>query len=97
MSLHRKDAKRDANETEIVLVLEARGFHVDRISAKGFPDLVVSWRGRAWFVEIKRATGKLGPLYTPAQVQWRANWQGPTPWTLRTVEEALLFQKETLR
>lgn len=91
MSLHRKDPRRDTNERIIVQALEARGFHVDRVSAKGFPDLVVSKRfsggGDVWFVEIKRPKGKL----TPAQVQWRENWQGPTPRTLRTVEEAMRF------
>jgi|ERR1035437_839151 hypothetical protein len=95
MSLNRRNPKRDANEAIIVEALEARGFHVDRVSARGFPDLVVSKRdngqGWVWFVEVKRATGQLEALYTPAQRQWRQNWQGPIPRTLRTVDEAKRF------
>jgi hypothetical protein len=87
MSLYRIDARRDANEPAIVQVLERRGYVVDRVSAKGFPDLVVSKHKQAWFVEIKQP----GKSFTPAQVKWRIRWQGPTPITLRTVDEALAF------
>lgn len=87
MTLYRVDAKRDSNEKPIVEVLEARGFTVDRVSAKGFPDLVVSKGGCAWFVEVKRP----GAGFTPAQVAWRQRWRGPAPYTLRTVEDALAF------
>lgn len=87
MTIHRFDAKRDSNEPSIVEVLEAGGYTVDRVSAKGFPDLVVSKHGRAWFVEVKRPKGR----FTPSQVEWRAKWQGPAPVTLRSVDEALAW------
>ena len=94
MSLHRRDAKRDANERLIVEVLQKRGFHVDRVSAPGFPDLVVSKRGwlisgmpQVWFVEVKRPKGR----YTAKQIEWLAKWQGPTPYRLESVEDALAF------
>lgn len=90
MTLHRFDAKRDGNEKDIVDVLEARGYVVDRVSSAGFPDLVVSKGGAAWFVEVKRPKG----TYTPAQVRWRLKWRGPAPYTLRSVEDALAFPTE---
>lgn len=87
MTLHRFDAKRDSNEKAIVEVLEKRGYVVDRISAPGFPDLVVSKNGAAWFVEVKGP----GRPFTDKQVKWRARWRGPAPYTLRTIEDALAF------
>ena len=83
----RVNAKRDANEKDIVEVLEKRGFNVERVSAPGFPDLVVSKNGSAWFVEVKRPKG----TFTQAQLEFRTRWQGPKPWTLRSVEDALRF------
>jgi hypothetical protein len=87
MSLNRRNPRRDTNEAIIVQALEARGFHVDRISGAGIPDLLVSKHGSQWLIEIKRPKGK----YTPAQVQWRSRFQGPTPRVLRTVDDALAF------
>lgn len=94
MSLNRRNPKRDSVEPQIVEVLQRRGFHVDRVSAPGFPDLVVTKRkgdiwqtGRVWFVEVKRPKGR----YTAKQVEWRAKWQGPEPYCLRSVEDALVF------
>jgi hypothetical protein len=95
--LARHNARRDQNETIIVEALEARGFHVDRISGAGIPDLIVSKSGlmkqgcgatrHMWLVEIKKPKG----TYTPKQIQWRSRFQGPSPITLRTVDEALTF------
>jgi hypothetical protein len=45
MSIHRKNAKRDANEPEVIQTLEACGWNVRRISGAGLPDLLL-WRGR---------------------------------------------------
>lgn len=87
MSLNRRNPRRDTNEAIIVEALEARGFHVDRISGAGIPDLLVSRHGSQWLIEIKRPKGK----YTPAQVMWRSKFQGPTPRVLRTVEQAMKF------
>ena len=96
MSLHRRDAKRDANERLIVETLQKRGFHVDRVSAPGFPDLVISkmvhtaiagWIPSMWLAEVKRPRGK----YTAKQIEWRGKWQGPTPHCLRSVEDAIAF------
>jgi len=107
MSLHRRNPKRDSNELAIMDVLEQRGFHVDRVSAPGFPDLVVTKR-----TDWKTVLGEPGAMeamgmapvtvwfveikrpkgrFTAQQIAWRQRWQGPPPITLRTVEEALTF------
>lgn len=82
-----KAGNRDGNETLIVETLEARGFHVDRISGVGVPDLLVSRHKSVWLVEVKQPKA----VYTSAQIQWRAKWLGPQIWCLRTVDEALKF------
>src|SRR5690606_7920333 len=46
MSLHRRNAKRDASEPAIVEYLRHRGALVERISGAGIPDLLVGWCGR---------------------------------------------------
>lgn len=66
MSLHRRAAKRDANEGPIVAALEAAGFWVQRMSQKGMPDLYIYKAGQSHFVEVKSAKGKL----TRAQKAW---------------------------
>lgn len=83
----RHNARRDENERIIVEALQARGFHVDRVSGAGIPDLLVSRHGSMWLIEIKRPKGK----YTAKQIQWRSQFQGPPPRVLRTVEDALRF------
>ena len=87
--LARHNARRDENERIIVEALEARGFHVDRLSGKGIPDLLVSKHGQDWLVEVKRPNG----TYTAKQIQWRSRYQGRPPVTLRTVDEAMEFQR----
>ena len=78
---------RDRNEGIIVQALEARGYHVDRVKGKGFPDLVVTKHKGVWFVEVKQLKG----TYTPAQMEWRSQWTGPQPICLRTVADAMIF------
>ena len=86
----RHNALRDANEAEIVRALEAQGFSVTRVSAKGAPDLVVG-KGATFqrWVEIKNPQGF--NRYTPAQVAWRSRWNGPPPVTLRSIADAEKF------
>jgi Holliday junction resolvase len=89
----RLNAQRDLNERPIIETLEARGYHVTQINGKGVPDLLVSKHGQMWLVEVKQPKGK----YNPRQVLWHQRFQGPTPITLRTVEEALQFPEVTSR
>lgn len=62
MSLHRRNAKRDASEPAIVEYLRHRGALVERISGAGIPDLLVGWCGRWILLECKTGKGDLTPV-----------------------------------
>ena len=55
----RRAARRDTTEPEIVAALEGMGYVVDRVSAPGFPDLVLSRGNRFWLAECKTGKGRL--------------------------------------
>lgn len=80
----RQAARRDNNETEIVSALEAVGCSVTRLSQSGVNDLLVGRQGMNFLIEVKKLKGKL----TPAQVEFRNNWQGQYD-VARSAEEAL--------
>jgi hypothetical protein len=65
----------DANQSEIVKELRARGASVAVLSntGGGFSDLVVGFRGRNVLLEVK--TGPNEKL-TPAQVKFQQTWRG---------------------
>jgi hypothetical protein len=106
VSIHRRAAKRDVNEAQIVEVLRKRGFTVDRVSAPGFPDLVVSKRVHQGHFTLVEG-GYVSPIVEPAawfvevkqpkgklrasQLAWQEKWQGPKVIVLRSVEDALRF------
>jgi Holliday junction resolvase len=83
MSLHRRNAKRDSNEKDVVSALRKVGAKVARVSAEGFPDLVCWYRGRIFLLEVKTAKGRA----TEAQEQRTA--EGWPVVTVKTVEESL--------
>jgi hypothetical protein len=71
-------ARVDANHSQIVKALRAIGASVADTSAvgKGFPDLVVKFRGSLWLMECK--DGAKPPSkrkLTPAQEKFVAEWQ----------------------
>lgn len=70
----RRAAKVDINQTEIVEYLRSIGASVSITSAigKGFPDLVVGFKGRNYLVEVKTPKGKL----TEDQYAFAGNWKG---------------------
>jgi hypothetical protein len=92
MSLHRWNAKRDANEKAIVEALRAAGALVFHLSASGLPDLLAVFRGRWIPLEIKRArrrttvTDRRGRSLTPAQC---ATYRVAPFAIVSSVEEAL--------
>lgn len=61
--------KRDGNEPAIVKALEAIGARVQRVSAKGFCDLVVYYGGVVLLLEVKNPKGRNKD--TAAQVEHR--------------------------
>lgn len=83
MSIRRHNAKRDANEPEIVSALQSAGASVVRMD---YPvDLAIGYRGRTVLAEVKLPNGKLNDN----QRKFFATWRGATPPILRTVDDAL--------
>ena len=70
--------RRDSNEAQIVEALRSVGATVTRISGPGAPDLLVSYRGRIYGLEVKSKAGRR------TQAQEQSQWP-----IVRTVEEAL--------
>jgi Holliday junction resolvase len=95
MSLHRRAARRDANEAEIVAALRAVGATVQQLSGEDVPDLLVGFRGVDYLVEVKQAPSKghsaknLHAVLSEGQATWHAQWRGRPPVVVRTVGEAL--------
>ena len=80
--------RRDLVEEDIITTLERCGFHVERISAAGIPDLLLS-RGGRWFVaEVKGAKGRL----TKAQNIFHQQARAPIP-ILRSIEQAVEWSR----
>ena len=84
MSIHRTAVKRDGNEDDIVLCLEAAGATVTRISIKNVPDLLVGFRGRNYLLEVKMPKGKL----SEGQQIFIDDWQGYVA-IVRSIDDAL--------
>ena len=95
MSIHRRAAKRDASEREIVEMLEACGWRVLRVSVANGPDLIVSrtayLQGTGWLsvsgsrtiaIEVKTGKKKL----KPGQAAWMESWPGEKA-VLRSADE----------
>jgi hypothetical protein len=84
-------ARVDANQPGIVAGLRAAGCTVALAHAvgRGFPDLVVGYRGCTYLLEVK--DGDKPPSarkLTPAQVDWHAAWRGHVA-VVCTLAEAL--------
>jgi len=80
-----RNAKVDANQTEIVKHLRKLQASVQILSAvgKGCPDLLVGYKGHNILMEVKVKKGKL----TPDQVVWHLTWHGAVV-IVRTPAEA---------
>lgn len=89
MSLHRRNPRRDRNETAIVQTLRWAGWSVLRLSIPGAPDLLLGRGERLVLAEIKVP----GATLRPNQRLWHADWRGPKPLLLRSVEDALEISK----
>ena len=77
----RYDARRDANEKDIVAALEAVGATVERLDVI---DLLCGFRGINYLLEVKTAAGAL----SKKQSDWIMAWNGGI-YIVRTVDEAL--------
>ena len=71
MTIHRPRLTEQALQCAIVAYAEVLGWRVYHpwlsfTSARGYPDLTLTWRGRLVITELKSATGKL----SEAQADW---------------------------
>ena len=80
--------RRDLVERDIVETLERLGFHVERVSAPGIPDLLLSRGGRFFVAECKGAKGRL----TKAQTIFHQQARASIP-ILRSVEQAVEWSR----
>lgn len=90
MALAKYGNKRDANEPEIVGVLEGHGFSVIRLDTP--VDLLCGIFGQNYLVEVKTPKGKL----TGPQDAFAGSWRGSFV-IIRSVDEATEFAKATRR
>lgn len=83
----RSITKVDANQPVIVAALRTVGALVVDMSGvgRGFPDLVATRHGRAYFIEVKRPGEELNDI----QVEFLTKWTGPTIHVVHTALEAL--------
>jgi hypothetical protein len=93
MSLHRRAARRDANEGAIIEALERCGWQCLQLSQRGIPDLMLAKAGLVLLAEIKGPKGKL----TKDQIDFADWWQGPRPVILRTVNDVLILNWQVPR
>lgn len=92
MSLIRRNPKRDANERDIVDVLEKLGFHVERLSGVGVPDLLISKDGRWYVAEVKSRRGTATEQQSLFARRARAD-----VYVLRGVDDAIAFAEQVIR
>lgn len=82
----RRARRTDANQKDIVAALRAAGRTVEVISdvGRGVPDLLVSFRGVNYLLEVKIPGAKL----TPDEAMFHAGWDGPIA-VVTTEQEAV--------
>ena len=85
MSLHRRDAKRDASERAIILTLEVCGFSVEQLSEADVPDLLIGRNGVTALVECKTGKAKL----RKGQRTWADSWRGAPVRVLRSEQDVM--------
>jgi len=89
----RYSAKRDDNEQDIVDALEACGATVQRLDAKGVPDLLVGYRNQNLLMEVKINGLRKEAMLTHRQKEWLSKWNGQ--WTIvSTPNEAMKVLQE---
>jgi len=75
----RRNPRIDANQPEIASALRKAGATVSITSAvgKGFPDIVVGFRGRNYLLEIKDGSKvPSAQKLTPDEQNWHNTWRG---------------------
>ena len=90
MSLNRWDARRDANEKEIVDTFEALGITVFRLDRP--LDLLIGYKRKNYLVEVK----VLGKKLNNKQKEFVSWWKGQH-FVCYTVDQALKFGREIIK
>ena len=83
MTIHRRNAKRDISEPEIVEALTKAGATVHRVSGTGIPDLLIGFRGKTYLAEAKTGKRKLNEN----QMKFFDEWRGFPPVIFRSVDD----------
>lgn len=72
-------ARVDKNQKAIVEAARRYGatVHITSQVGKGFPDLVIGYRGKNWLVEVKDGEAPLSQQHlTVDEADWHARWRG---------------------
>lgn len=77
-----RNARRDANEPEIIKALEKIGCDVIQLDKP--LDLLVGYRGKTWLIEVKMPKGSL----EDAQDRFMHEWHGQAA-VVRTAQQAI--------
>jgi hypothetical protein len=85
VTLHRRNAKRDANEAGLVRLARQLGATWLSLSVADGPDGILGWQGVNYLVEVKTPKGK----HKPGQIEFAASWQGAPVHVVRTEEDLL--------
>jgi Holliday junction resolvase len=93
-----RNAKIDNNQPEIVKTFRRAGATVTctHMVGKGFPDLVVGYRGVNLLVEVKNEQASKGPKLTSDQIIWHNEWVG-TVHIIKNATEALNLLNEVCK
>lgn len=86
---HMKNHRTDSNHSAIAGALRRAGAGVCDLSAvgSGCPDLLCSWAGITFLIEVKSLDGR-GLRFTPAQREFAGRWKGKI-YVATNVEQAL--------
>ena len=90
--VNRYNARRDANEPEIVALFEAAGWSVYRLS-KPLDLLVSTTQGVTFLVEVKTPKGKL----KPSQADFIRTWPGKCYVCKCAIEAQAIVQAEAIK
>lgn len=87
----RRATRIDENQREIVAALRAAGATVEPLHfvGRGFPDILVGYRGQNYLIEIK--DGRKPPSrrrLTPDERAWHGHWRGQVA-IAESIEDAL--------
>ena len=90
MTLHRWDAKRDANEKEIVKCFKAHGISVFRLDRP--LDLLLGYNKKNYLVEVKMLDKALNKKQSEFVEDWKGQWI-----MIDSIDQAVKLSREILK